>query len=317
RVEMYQLLQGYASSDDDDATSSHQGQDETVANTLTANHDFYEDDIINKRNQNCGSGLRSSRCPITKRPKLESGLQLTALTRVLPQSTPAPAHMTEPTALRTALPNPLTLLEAPSTEASQDLLATAAEPSLLLTSALPGPPRVRTFPHVIGNFPTVVLLPVPGMDDALDAVYRRIRRLLPDLEPMTHDPPPESAGTGPGPYCRTGERSVRGGKQESPGPHVLQVTTVQPHRGYHISLSRTVAIRHPQIAPLTALLVERLKVIGSCFQVALAGLRSFTNDEGSRSFVSVMVTHGSSQICSMISQVDTVFQQHGLPAFHE
>ncbi|GIL85154.1 hypothetical protein Vretifemale_13559 [Volvox reticuliferus] len=202
--------------------------------------------------------------------------------------------MNQPTVSRTFLPNPLALLEAPSTEASQDMLARAARPSLL-TSALPGPPRVRTFPHVVGNFPTVVLMPVPSMDEALDAVYRRLRRLLPDLEPMTQDPPQEAAGATTGPNRRIGERGVQGRKRDSPGPQVLRVTTVQPHRGYHISLSRTVAIRHPQIAPLTELLAERLKAVGSGFQVALAGLRSFTNDEDSRSFVSVMVTHGSSQ----------------------
>ncbi|EFJ44917.1 hypothetical protein VOLCADRAFT_118507 [Volvox carteri f. nagariensis] len=229
---------------------------------------------------------------------------------------PAPAlNRTTGEIFRPILPNPLTLLEAASSEERHDLLALGVVavgaphspselrklPAAVAATALPGPARVRTFPHVVGNFPTVVLLPVPGMDEALDAVYRRVRRLLPDLEPMTQDLPPEAAAnaapprSGGGGGGGGGRRDVALGEQQGLYGG-LQGTPVQPHRGYHISLSRTVPIRHAQIAPLTALLAEGLSAVTRCFQVSLAGLRPFANDEGTRSFVSVMVTHGSEQV---------------------
>ncbi|GLC59597.1 hypothetical protein PLESTB_001504400 [Pleodorina starrii] len=237
---------------------------------------------------------------------------------------------------RAPLPNPLALLEAGSAEERYDLLAPAAAgtgPSLPLAGP-PGPPRTRSFPHVVGNFPTVVLLPVPGLDEPLDALYRKVRRLLPDLEPMAQDAPPEAAaaaaasgGGARGLPVVVGVGGLQAQKAPAGGtapgalptahPGGLQRPTVQTHRGYHISLSRTVPVRHPQIAPLTEQLAERLGAMGSCFQVSLAGLRSFVNDEGSRSFVSVMATRGSEQICALIRQVDAAFGQHGLPAFHQ
>ncbi|PNH04896.1 hypothetical protein TSOC_008861 [Tetrabaena socialis] len=177
------------------------------------------------------------------------------------------------------LPNPLALLAAGSDAELLGALAVARDPAPLLPPAAPA--RVRSFPHVVGNFPTVVLLPVQGMDEQLDGLYRRARRLLPDLEPMAQEPGPEAGGSG----APAGGRTGGGGGAPA------------AHRGYHISLSRTVAIRQQQIAPLTALLAERLgAAVASPFPVSLCGLRSFANDEGSRSFLAVMATQGDQQV---------------------
>ncbi|KXZ55275.1 hypothetical protein GPECTOR_3g412 [Gonium pectorale] len=185
--------------------------------------------------------------------------------------------------------------------ALQQLVAAAGAPAATVAAARNGPStRVRTFPHVVGNFPTVVMLQVAaGLTEPLDALYRKVRRLLPDLEPMAQDDGPAAAAGGlPG---------VPGREREG----------APPHRGYHISLSRTVPIRHPQIAPLTALLTEHLAVVDCGFTVALAGLRSFANDDGTRSFVSAMVTTGNDQVCALVRRVDAAFAAHGLPAFYE
>ena len=64
---------------------------------------------------------------------------------------------------------------------------------------------------------------------------------------------------------------------------------------YHISLSRTVAIRREQISPLKAALKQSL-IKCKRAAVALKGLATFANDEGSRSFVSVMVEQGHEEV---------------------
>ncbi|GFR39692.1 hypothetical protein Agub_g168 [Astrephomene gubernaculifera] len=239
------------------------------------------------------------------------------------------------------LPNPLALLEASSNEERQSLLLSAAASASVAPGALlplqpplrgPSTARVRSFPHVVGNFPTVVLLPVVGREEALDAVYRKLRRVLPDLEPMSQDPDPAAAAAAaaasahaPGSLRRAprgghlsslgnGSRGVAGGVAAPVPPPPPQQ---QSQRGYHISLSRTVPIRHPQITPLTSQLSESLRDACGSFSVTLEGCRSFANDEGTRSFVSLMVTHGSAQVCDLIRRVDTAFKQHGLPPFYE
>jgi hypothetical protein len=70
---------------------------------------------------------------------------------------------------------------------------------------------------------------------------------------------------------------------------------------YHISLSRTVAIRREQIGPLKAALKQGLSKCRRA-AIALKGLSTFANDEGSRTFVSLMVEQGCKEVIVFVSR---------------
>lgn len=115
---------------------------------------------------------------------------------------------------------------------------------------LPEPKRVRTFPHIEGNYALHVYIPVtvpPSQKAKLAASLAMAAAAVPELRAMeaaapTADvaPPPAPAGGSPG--------TSAGG-----GPPIA----VLPE--YHVSLSRTVAVRLPQVEPLLALLKHRFR----------------------------------------------------------
>eukprot|EP00198_Chlamydomonas_reinhardtii_P000822 XP_001690157.1 predicted protein [Chlamydomonas reinhardtii] len=141
-----------------------------------------------------------------------------------------------------------------------------------------------------------------ALEGALDALYRKLRRLIPDLEPVTKPQEPAAAAGGSGGGGRGG------GRESSPACN----------GGYHISLSRSVPITRAQIEPLTTQLAARLEAAGiGAFPLTLCGLRTFANDEGSRSFVSAMVATGEREVVGLVRAVDGAFEAHGLPPFYQ
>lgn len=57
--------------------------------------------------------------------------------------------------------------------------------------------------------------------------------------------------------------------------------------------------------------------VRSAFPLTLCGLRTFANDEGSRSFVSAMVATGEREVVGLVRAVDGAFEAHGLPPFYQ
>jgi hypothetical protein len=72
---------------------------------------------------------------------------------------------------------------------------------------------------------------------------------------------------------------------------------------YHISLSRTVAIRHEQISPLKEALRQQLSGQRR-FPCTLAGLRCFCNEDNSTTFISLMVSKGFDQVRGCVQWFD-------------
>lgn len=64
-----------------------------------------------------------------------------------------------------------------------------------------------------------------------------------------------------------------------------------------MSLSRTVAVRHAQIASLKAALAKQLRPF-KAFKLQLAGLVCLVNDNHSRSFVGIKAAPGQPQVSS-------------------
>jgi hypothetical protein len=78
----------------------------------------------------------------------------------------------------------------------------------------------------------------------------------------------------------------------------------------HISISRTVPIRHIQIESLKVALTKQLKPFKAA-RVSLAGLCALRNDAATRSFVGIRVAAGAQQVRAHAPQPILLFQ---LPA---
>ncbi len=135
--------------------------------------------------------------------------------------------------------------------------------------------RSRSFAHVRGNWATHVYIDVTSKPGELDRVQRRLCNLLP---------------------------SVLGGEEVHPVPDP------------HLSLSRTVVVKHHWIEPLSDSLKEKGSKQGA-FKVSLGGLEVFANEEGSRTFVAVSAKPCRS-LESLLGVVDEALVEFGLPRFY-
>ena len=151
--------------------------------------------------------------------------------------------------------------------------------------------RVRTFPHVAGNFPTTVYVPirlVAAQREVMNAAYAQLRAVVgPGLQPL----------------------AVGGGL--SPGDFL---------EGGHISLSRTVPTRREQREALLGALSRELQggtaAVGEPFSITFKGLEVFENDEGTRCFVAFPLSGGLQSVLQLISSVDEAFRALGLPEYY-
>ncbi|BDA44476.1 U6 snRNA phosphodiesterase [Coccomyxa sp. Obi] len=152
--------------------------------------------------------------------------------------------------------------------------------------------RIRTFPHVEGNYAAHVYITVPvpsNCHDTLEAILQRCKSSIPDLQPMI-------------------DADLRHVKNGAEGP------LVQP--SYHLSLSRVVPVRYPNIQPLLASLKEHLAKTER-FTISFGQLEVFENDERTRSFMSLLVDQGCKQVCRAVRRTDKAFLEHGLQTFHK
>lgn len=84
----------------------------------------------------------------------------------------------------------------------------------------------------------------------------------------------------------------------------------------HISLSRTVPIKHRQIQSLTTQVARNIRKLPP-YSITLTGLRAMVNEDRTRSFVCLDVAAGRRNVVEMVAAVDRAFIMHGLPGFHE
>lgn len=152
--------------------------------------------------------------------------------------------------------------------------------------------RVRSFPHVTGNYPTHVFVAVPApkhVRTALQQLTEQLKPLLDGLHPVV-----DSVGQ------KRALPSTQGSVQDS----------------YHLSLSRTIPIKYDQIDPLIGSLHTHLAATHS-FSLKLGQLKVFINDQRTRTFLALGLQTGAEQVCQIIHKVDVAFRHHGLQTFHE
>ncbi|KAL8593124.1 hypothetical protein ACOMHN_018050 [Nucella lapillus] len=84
----------------------------------------------------------------------------------------------------------------------------------------------------------------------------------------------------------------------------------------HISLSRTVCIRHHWIQPLTESLKENYQQMDSCL-CDVGCMKLYTNDEKTRTFFSVEVEAEDTLLMQYVATADACLREFNLPPFYQ
>ncbi|KAH7286994.1 hypothetical protein KP509_32G032100 [Ceratopteris richardii] len=166
-----------------------------------------------------------------------------------------------------------------------ELLTTSNSISILQSESHFG--RIRSFPHVEGNYALHVYIPVPLSALSkwqLEPLIKKAYSIAPELKSMEMDE---------------------------------QSQELKLSKEYHISLSRTVAVRLHQINSIVTMLQNKFERQKG-FWFELNRWELFINDEKTRSFLSLeVVGKGLVEICRQIQLVDEVFQLHNLPVYYK
>ncbi|XP_020586174.1 U6 snRNA phosphodiesterase [Phalaenopsis equestris] len=157
--------------------------------------------------------------------------------------------------------------------------------------------RVRSFPHVQGNYALHIFIPVriPCMARKQLASYMKIiSSLVPDLYVIDVDIALNE-------LCKDDEKFEQ----------------IILGREFHISLGRPVPIKVHQIDSILAMLRQRLQFQRG-YWMEFNKWEVFVNDELTRSFLSLEVTGGGLlEITRQICIVDEIYRLHGLPEFYK
>jgi hypothetical protein len=173
--------------------------------------------------------------------------------------------------------------------------------------------RVRNFPHVQGNYATHVYIEVSVPQrccDALAALLAALQAACPSpfhplIEPTPLPSQPLLPSKNAPPACGNPTRSSC--------------------TSYHISLSRTVAIRSHQIKSLLAQLRHQLRRLKR-FSVVIASqnMMMLENDEKTSTFLALSAgpvnfgaEHPTNPLLRAMDAVSNAFQYHGLQRYYE
>ncbi|KAL5569736.1 hypothetical protein UlMin_026311 [Ulmus minor] len=182
-------------------------------------------------------------------------------------------------------PPPLSLLEPPNSYATLDYSISGQSS------------RVRSFPHVEGNYALHVYIPVcipSTLKKELALFLKRVANLVPGLHVVDVDIPLEVLL-----------------KDDN------KLEQVALGREFHISLGRTVPIRVHQIDSVVAMLRQKLQ-LQKWYWIDFSKWEVFVNDDHTRTFLSMEVTAaGLAEITKHIQAVNEVYKLHNLPEFYQ
>ncbi|KAK8957194.1 hypothetical protein KSP39_PZI001181 [Platanthera zijinensis] len=157
--------------------------------------------------------------------------------------------------------------------------------------------RIRSFPHVQGNYALHIFIPVriPFINrKQIASAIKTMSSLVPDLYVVDVD-------IGLNDLCKDNE----------------QFEQLILEREFHISLGRPVPINVHQIDSIVTMLRQRLQ-FQRRYWMEFNKWDVFVNDELTRSFLSLEVTgNGLLEITRQISIVDDIYRLHGLPKFYK
>ncbi|CAI9091955.1 OLC1v1027079C1 [Oldenlandia corymbosa var. corymbosa] len=173
------------------------------------------------------------------------------------------------------------------------------EPSSSLIDALRTelPNRVRSFPHVEGNYALHVYIPVfipPSSRKELIQFCKKVNALVPGLHMVDHD-------------LAFNTLLLDENKFEQ----------LALGKEFHISLGRTVPIRVHQRDSVLTMLRQKLHT-QKRYWIDFNKWEVFVNDDHTRTFLSMEVTAGGvAEITKQIEAVNEVYKLHNLPEFYK
>ncbi|XP_037094845.1 U6 snRNA phosphodiesterase-like [Pollicipes pollicipes] len=85
---------------------------------------------------------------------------------------------------------------------------------------------------------------------------------------------------------------------------------------FHVSLTRTVVLKHHWMQSFMASVRQALESYGS-FQLALGPARVYVNDEGTRTFLGLTVSAGGVAVAGVSRRLDRCLAEYGLPPFYQ
>lgn len=189
------------------------------------------------------------------------------------------------TSLAPLPPPPISLLHPPNSLAPLDSLPTVQVS------------RVRTFPHVQGNYALHVYIPVhipSATRKELASFLKKVTALVPTLHAVDVDVPLSGLL-----------------KDET----LLEKVVLG--REFHISLGRTVPLRVHQINSMVSMLRQKLQ-FQRRYLIDFNKWEIFVNDDSTRTFMSLeVVAGGLEQIRKQIDAVNEVYKLHNLPEFYK
>ncbi|CAA7411098.1 unnamed protein product [Spirodela intermedia] len=156
--------------------------------------------------------------------------------------------------------------------------------------------RVRSFPHVEGNYALHVFIPViipPTRRKQISSFVISIASKVPNLFAIDLDVPLDI-------LCKENEK-------------IEQTLGME----FHISLGRTVPIKVHQIDSIVTMLLQRLQDQRQ-YWIEFSRWEVFVNDDQTRTFLSLEVDGaGLSEISRQIQIINDVYRLHGLPEFYK
>ncbi|KAK7245633.1 hypothetical protein RIF29_40481 [Crotalaria pallida] len=181
-------------------------------------------------------------------------------------------------------PPPISFLDPPNFLGSQDLQIGQTT-------------RVRSFPHVEGNYALHVYIPInissPSKKE-LATFLKKVSGWEPNLNVVDVDVPLNV-------LCKNDEK----------------LEQVALGREFHISLGRTVPIRVHQIDSVVSMLRQKLQTQHP-YLIDFIKWEVFVNDEHTRTFVSLeVVLGGLIEIRKQIEAVNAIYKLHNLPEFYK
>ncbi|KAK1272500.1 hypothetical protein QJS04_geneDACA012536 [Acorus gramineus] len=167
----------------------------------------------------------------------------------------------------------------------------------LTKSVVEGSSRIRSFPHVEGNYALHVFIPVlipSAVRKDLGLFVKRVSSLVPGIHAVDIDIPLID-------LCKDDQKFEQ----------------LFFGREFHISLGRTVPIRVHQIDSIVPMLRQKLQS-QKRYWIEFTKWEVFVNDDHTRTFLSLEVTgEGLYEITKQIHIVDEIYRLHGLPEFYK
>ena len=128
--------------------------------------------------------------------------------------------------------------------------------------------RVRSFPHVEGNYAGFVYVPmrcVPGLEQAALQATKIAAAAI--------------------------QRDWKHGQADCERRVIHRIAA----QDLHLSVSKTFALRRGQIAAAVARLRQRLRVL-PCFEAAVSGIQLYSNEDRTRSFIGLSLDQGAARM---------------------